>query len=351
MLPTVTLDPSTIWIIDSSDTEEVASGAITSALEWMRPHAAGPLSLFFSSRSVDALAQAGAFPSEPRFAEVLTSLGLANVISPKTLAASVSRFLASNPWIEEQVDLRDVLFHATTIAPDPTLAIPAQGLRTASVETLGLLGICARENGRHSVYAFSRLNDEHARIRVTTTVDILEIAENDARTEEAIDVEIDVISSPGAWSRALSSKQIWRDADCPADLEVAIWLAASELEKISGGGMREFRVGSAFFGTLQACGADGDGAYAESVLMKCAQTVLFRSNLRPAPFWTSTARVSVRERKRDRAKAWRQHVTKSHQALRLMYWEAPNGLVEFATLESKVEESIADGDALEPRGW
>jgi hypothetical protein len=51
------------------------------------------------------------------------------------------------------------------------------------------------------------------------------------------------------------------------------------------------------------------------------------------------------------AKAWRLHVTKSHQALRLMYWSLPNGQIEFATLEEKGNECIDEGEKLQKRKW
>ncbi|RWI50105.1 MAG: hypothetical protein EOR16_31145 [Mesorhizobium sp.] len=351
MLPAITVDPSIIWILDDSDTEETASVAITRALEWMRPTATAPLDLLLSGRSVDALAAAGAFPSEPRLAQILSSLGLENVISPKTLAMSVSRFLSSTAWIEDEIGISDVLFHNTSIDPDPTPTISAPGLRVVSVDTIVLAGICAQENRRYSIYAFPRQPVPHRRLSVATTIDILEFVEDEPLTEQAIEVDLEAIRSPDAWYQGVSGVQVWRDAGCAADLEVAIWLTASELEKASGGGLREFRVGTAFLQTLQACGAARDGPHAEAVLTKCAQTVLGKSNLRPKPFWTSTARTSVRERERDKAKAWRQQVTKSHEALRLMYWESPNGLIEFATLEAKAEETIDDGEVLDARGW
>ncbi|MES0175367.1 hypothetical protein [Mesorhizobium sp. M0006] len=351
MLPAITIDPSTIWIVDASDSEEMASEAITRALQWMRPGAAAPLDLLLSGRSVDALAAAGAFPSEPRLAQILSNLGLESVISAKTLAMSVGRFLASTAWVENETGISDALFHETSIVPDPTSAVLAPGLRAISVDTIGLVSICSQRSKRYSVYAFPRQPVVHREMNVTTMVDILEFVENDTVTEFAIETDLQVIRSPDGWLHGLSGIQVWRDADCAADVEVAIWLAALELDKVAGGGLREFRVGTAFLQSLQECGASGDGPHAEAALTKCAQTVLIASSLRPKPFWTSTARTSIRERKRDKAKAWRQHVTKSQEALRLMYWESPNGQLEFATLEAKVEETIAEGDVLGPRAW
>ena len=150
----------------------------------------------------------------------------------------------------------------------------------------------------------------------------------------------------------LSSQQIWNEADCSNDLEVAILLAASALAKQSGCGLKMFRVGSGFLESLRESGAFNTGPFADVTITKCAQTVLLQSNLTPQPFRTNAkANAPTRIRQRDNAKAWRIHVTKNHQALRLMYWELPNGHIEFATLEAKAEESIDEGNALLPRAW
>jgi hypothetical protein len=352
MLPPIMVDPSTIWLIDSNDTPENAETAISSAMEWMKPNVSGPLQLYLSRRGVEALAEANAFPAEPRLSDALKAVGLDGVLSAKTLAASVSRFLSSNSWIEEKVGISDVLLQATKISPDPTFAIANPQLRILSVEAFGLAALCANENDSHLLYAFPRQSGSHRDVRVEAGFDIIDLGENNIRTEETVDRQIMVLRDPSAWRAALSPEDIWRGADGPEELEVAISLAATALGVMTKCGLKEFRVGTSFLECLRSNGAAGSGAYALSVLQKCAQTVLIQSSLQPKPFYTSSdANATVRERKRDKAKAWRLHVTKSHQALRLMYWALPCGQIEFATLEEKSEESIHDGEYLPQRKW
>jgi hypothetical protein len=350
MLPMVVVDPSVIWMIDSMDGADVAD-SILSALEWMNPNAGGPLDIVFSRRGIEALTVAGAFPAEPRLNELLTSMGLSHIIAAKTLAGMVSRFMANNNYIEDVVGLQDVLYHSTEIEPDPSLVITNPDLQTLSVDSIGLVALCAQE-GRHQLsYGFPRQGHEHCRIQAATHITILELFDCD-RADKAVKVDLDVLRSPSAWSCGLSSLQIWRDADCSNDLEVAIWLKAMELTQQSGCGLRAFRVGTEFLQTLAKCEAAGAGVYAEPTLTKCAQLLLLQSNLDPRPFRSSAdTNASVRQRQRDKAKAWRLHVTSSHQALRLMYWELATGEIEFATLGPKVDEVIHEGNALEPRAW
>lgn len=352
MLPEVAVDPSVIWIVDSTDTVEEARNAIATALKWMKPNAAGPLGLFLSRRSVEALASLNAFPAEARLAAVLRTLDLDGVVSSKSLAASVGRFLSSNMWIEESVGLQDVLYHGTTVTPDPTLAIVDCNLRDVSIDAMGLAALCTQAGGRHTICGFPRQEEAHHRVQVSTNIDIIEVEGRDQQDGIAVDIILDVLKFPHEWARGLSSETVWRDADCATDLELAIWLGAVTSSQQSGCGLKNFRVGTEFLDSLRASGAAGDGAFAEATLAKCVQSVLLKSSLKPKPFRTSTAaNASVRKRNRDNAKAWRQHVTKSHQALRLMYWELPCGQIEFATVEMKAEESIDEGGVLLPRAW
>lgn len=353
MLPTVTVDPSAIWIVDAADSQILASDLIKQALKWMQPNATGPLPLYISSRSVAALTEAGAFPAGPRLAAMLTSLGLQGVVSSKDLANSVGRFLANNLWLEDLVQLKDALYQDISITPDPTLAINDNALQLASRDAIGLVSLlCTRVCSRHSVYGFPRQSVACQPTSVSTKLDILHVGDDEQVIEETVEAELHLLGSPRDWSRALSSLQIWKDADEPLEVEVAIWLAASELAKQSGCGLRAFRVGSEFLESIRNNGALGVGPFAEATLSKCAQTVLQASSLRPKPLRTAkNANAPIRVRQRDKAKAWRQHVTKRHEALRLMYWELPNGHIEFASLEVKAESSIDDGQPLPVAIW
>lgn len=351
MLPMVLVDPSVVWMIDSMDEVGVAKDAIASALEWMSPNAGGALDILLSRRGIEALTNAGAFPAEPRLNEVLASLGLEQVINAKTLAGTVSRFLSCNRWIEDVVGLCDVLYENTDIEPDVSLCITNPELRMLSIDSIGLVAVFVQEVNQQFRYGFPRQNEKHQLIQAATHISILELIGGD-QNDKSVKIKLDVLGSPCAWSSGLSSLQIWREAGCSNDLEVAIWLKAKELALQSNCELRSFRVGTQFLETLVSCEAVGEGSYAETTLVKCAQLLLLQSNLRPRPFRSSAdANASVRLRLRDKAKAWRLHVTSSHQALRLMYWELPTGEIEFATMGPKVDAFIHDGEPMQPRAW
>lgn len=352
MLPVVMVDPCTLWLIDDFDTSEEVEDYISHSLEWMKPNAAGPLKISLSSRAVEALTEAQAFPAEPRLEKALKGAGLEGVISAKTLAASVGRFLANNNWVEDSVGLEGILFNNISIDPDLAESITDPDLKRASKEAVGLTALCTCEINHRHLYAFPRFSKPKTDLDVSFSVDIVDFGSGDIREKQEGSCSIQVLRSPAAWSEAISGEEAWRNAESSEEVEVAILASAMRMDESANCGIKKFRVGSGFLESLRYCGAVGDGAYANAVLQKCAQTVLNISSLQPNHFHNSTsANSTVRVRERDNAIAWRLHVTKRHQALRLMYWELPCGSLEFSTLDEKAEEDILEGEILIARTW
>lgn len=70
----------------------------------------------------------------------------------------------------------------------------------------------------------------------------------------------------------------------------------------------------------------------------CARLIMGQPKNRAVAF-------RVPRRKRDGAIPFRTHITKRHEALRLMFWQATNGVVELANIGGKSEQLIFEGDA------
>jgi hypothetical protein len=87
-----------------------------------------------------------------------------------------------------------------------------------------------------------------------------------------------------------------------------------------------------------------DGAFSSVVLEKRAQVIASSGNLKVKDLRTSKSKAApTKKRDRDGATAKRVHVTGSGPGLRLMFWELPNGEVEFSTLRNKFDVEIDDG--------
>jgi hypothetical protein len=147
-------------------------------------------------------------------------------------------------------------------------------------------------------------------------------------------------------------RHIWKAADHPKLIRLAIQLAARKMLRESGrlcslDQVPEFRIGTGFWDSLVATQADRDRTFASDVLDACTRVVAGQAKKGAAlqPFKVEAKSKSPqRLRSEDKAKAWRMHVTLRHEALRLMVWERMDGVFEFANIGNKWEERIEEGD-------
>jgi hypothetical protein len=100
-------------------------------------------------------------------------------------------------------------------------------------------------------------------------------------------------------------------------------------------------MGSRFIESFIEWDGLGNGAYSNSVLETCARIVAGspKNEVREMRSRSPGGRERPIVRS-DGAKAFRTHVSKSGEAIRLMYWQANDGSVEFANIGPKRELEI-----------
>jgi hypothetical protein len=96
-----------------------------------------------------------------------------------------------------------------------------------------------------------------------------------------------------------------------------------------------------------------NGTHASSVRETCARIILRRPKYQVVPFLTRPASKKGKweqARRTDGARAYRTHIAKSHEALRLMYWDLrsisgdrPGSFIEFANVGARSELVILPG--------
>jgi hypothetical protein len=102
-----------------------------------------------------------------------------------------------------------------------------------------------------------------------------------------------------------------------------------------------FAIGKRFPESLARWQAWGDGKYASSTLETCAHLVGRLPNIKIARmFQYKGRRREDITRQEDGATAWRTHISKGNEALRLMFWRRTNGSIELANVGGKFELEI-----------
>lgn len=348
MLPGIVVDPSLIWLFsEQEDSSTDVERILRDSLLWHSPGEAAGYKLLVVSRAVEELTTLGYFPAEPHVRAVLSSLGLSHVISARQLARDIARFLANLQSIEDESGLKDVLCDRVDIEPDIFQGITHDQLLnlskacmyfTACVSAISELGPFSYR------YAFCR-SDGVSRVVQVTGVPLLA---EPARLVDELNVgwpfDVWVVAAPQQLTETMSAQDTWRFARSAGDLEVAIRLEAGLVAAAAGQvALRRFVVGQQFLASLEACQASGGARFAPLVLRKCAMIVADApnvdvQNLRVLPASDS----AVRCRESDGALARRVHITKSHEALRLMFWEHGDGTLEFANVADKFDITISE---------
>jgi hypothetical protein len=155
-------------------------------------------------------------------------------------------------------------------------------------------------------------------------------------------------SSVDSFLNAQSPRTLWQFAENEGEFELAIRLAAREIRRQSGcpdpsRNCEAFSLGASFVGSLDAWEATGAEKNSAVVLDTCARIVARMPKNELVKFFRPTgAKNKVEDvvRAHDSAEAWRTHVTKHQEALRLMFWRCRTGLVEFANVGAKDDLEI-----------
>lgn len=101
-----------------------------------------------------------------------------------------------------------------------------------------------------------------------------------------------------------------------------------------------FAFGPHFFSSAHQYGGIDGGL--KSILMEHITTLVYAPEKAEFSEFRNSHKKSsgVRTRESDKAKAYRMHLTKSHEGFRLMFWRLEDGSIEFANVGPKFEEKI-----------
>ena len=135
----------------------------------------------------------------------------------------------------------------------------------------------------------------------------------------------------------LDALQLWSKAESDEEIKYAILTRATSIRKTAGCKNPEancdlFSIGRTFRETLAAWQAGGNSKFSSTTFETCARLVAKKPK--------EACNMFGQSRASDLAVSYRTHVTKDHEALRLMYWKLPDGSIELACVGSKHELEI-----------
>lgn len=346
MTLSVAIDAALLAVPSLANDEQEAESIIQKIIYWSRTlRKARAIRFLQLSDTTEILAHANCFPSGPNIKALLELFNLNHVYSTEDIRQSVNLILQG---VSSAIDVWDVEvsgLSACKANPDLEQKYSDPNLYESLMRLVGS-AVCAKipsiNNCTHIVLGTDSMADKlsfRAQIDGITTAQLWQGVYCPFSVVGAIPIS----SSIDEMIAAIGSRGLWNMANSSALFHLAI--AAKVVEILTSAGtptklaaVPVFSIGSAFWHSTAVTNSGPNGTHAGTVLDTCARLIAGAPKNEVAEF-------HVPPRFRDGAIAYRTHITKRHEALRLMFWKTSNGVIEFANVGVKAEELIVEGDA------
>ena len=346
MKPTILLDTAIFAIPNDLVSEEIFEELFGRIVAWDACiRSQNCVNIAIDDDAISYLALANCFPAHDSIKALLDILELGHVYSARDLNRKIYSILErASPSSEvtgfkvTDCDLIDC--HELSINVDN------EHLLKASISSVATVLFAASQTVQLTNCIFVpgyNVDGKGTRISVSVTVAGKGAGDIGCDGPQALDCEVKMAQWPEDVLAVLDADAAWDAAEATEELALPISLKAAEKlniipQSLPLGQGRGFKVGEGFLASLEHHEAGPSQAFSGTTLDRCASVVAANTN--------SFERDFGKSRSADKAQAKRVHVTKRHQALRLMFWHLGE-TIEFANVGVKSELWIDEGN---PRG-
>jgi hypothetical protein len=342
----VAIDAALIAVPSLAVDVNEAESIIGRIIYWSKiVRAEGPVRYLQLSDVAETLAKANCFPSGPNIRALLELFELDHVYSSEDIRRSVNLLLEKTEAFSDVLGIEVIEFSNNFELPD-LKRLYADEYLYESVVRLLLSSACATlVNASNVTFLVCGLAQAPRIIKYQSQIDdcVATMAvEGFCWPISVFNTSIKLVSSVDDLALTVGSLSLWNMAASAAMIHLAVATRALEISMGSGTGatlatIPSFAIGSEFLTSAFACNGGPDGTHTEVIIDACARLIIGKPKNRVRSFGTKM-------RQRDGASAFRLHVTKRHEALRLMFWKTPGNVIEIANIGVKSEEIIENGD-------
>jgi hypothetical protein len=340
MRPVVAIDVALLAIPSVASSAAAVEGTLANVNEWAAAMEKENCCQFaICSEAVAVLQAANCFPATHNVQALLELYQLGHVFSARDVNSRIFSIISRAERLVDVYDL-EVLETETTIAAAIDFSDGPDALVQSAQATLATVAWSKFPEMSRVALGFST---SQSKIRFESWVTNAEIVAGELQTytpAKQAASEIICVSSPSEFLGTLNPATLWFHADDEIQYHLAISLkialaSGTPLESLPSEKHPDFVIGPNFTVSLAKNQADKNNSHADVVRKKCAQAIVGQLEL-------DTGR-SEETRKFDGAKSVRIHVTKHHEAIRLMLWRCPGGHFEIANIGPKSELTIQVG--------
>jgi hypothetical protein len=337
MKPVIAIDLSLFAVPTTADSSSEVQDILSRIQSWASLIDRQNCTTFVTlSNAVDVLRAANCFPATHHLRALLQLYELEHVFSANDINTRLFSILQKAQRFSEVIgfevsELESSDISGTDVAKSPDLAI------LKSLACL-LASIALAEHSELIRITTAFPCDQAMEIKAKVA-----LVERQGKLEERdVDVhaQVRVVARPGEYLESLDVEPVWEQAEDAVQLHLAISLEVAKahgipLDTLPLKGVPLFCIGSEFLPSLRSHGALTRGTLANVVRVKCSQVLLSKAQAAPKSFECRSG---------DKAEGFRVHLSKDHEAFRLMYWTRPDGSTEFANIGIKRELLICEGD-------
>lgn len=334
----VHIDTSALAMPGPAVTDKVGYERILKRLIWIVGGSSSAFTFTKSDTAASDLLEAGHFPLRADISEWIDLCEIEAEFDAKTITSLYRSILERTHSIVDVCRVECRSEGQVSLVPklnDDALEVGLRALSRNAFSTASYilcfgegyyLGLCSGIPDAVGNYSFS--------------CDQVELTSKDSG-QSTVSLDSNILCVEG-WKDFLTADAfaIWKRAKSDSLLHLALFIKAMQVRKDAGVGLDvgEFFIGSEFFESLRANAASRDQPRSSVVFETCAKLLAGYPKYAESEF--------DKTRSSDGAEAYRTHITKHHDGLRLMYWK--NGdVIEFANIGPKHELEIREGNIKE----
>lgn len=333
----VCLDPSFFWIAEHEDAPEAVKKYFERVVSMLVLHRTKRLEFFVHEDSAIKLYEQGILPSERHLERFFLHLQDDIELSIRDISKALNELLLNDPSPEDF--WADAILSMEEPVEVLTQQIVGSDRRDISENSIMNFGFTWSASKNSDSYYFPRLQGEDCSIKAIIKVELSELDSITIVDGASIGVKFEAFATASSLIKKIDEDKLW----CAGANEDALSLAINVMAEKNFGvplGDLKFSFGERFSATAALCGGIDGGL--KAILMNKIMNILCSPDAVEISIFRKTkdANSGPRIRTSDDAIAHRVHLTKSHEAFRLMFWKMENGHIEFANVSPKHEENI-----------
>jgi hypothetical protein len=349
MTPSLALDPALLAIAAITKNEAqvaAAIGAIASIAQELR--AGCECRIHILADSCTLLADAGLFPAPMAISKMLADFGLSHVYTAEDIRRAVNDVLSRTRHLETLSEI-DFMIPTSFIAAPEIRGTREGPLREGLELTLLHVAFAARVCHPKLVQILIADMLISREIKITADLENIDPALKPDGTTNLVGFEslVWTAASVEQFLQDLVPEIVWQNAEDASEFSLAIKIGAHQTRRLAGcpspkSNCETFTVGPHFVESLGRCEATGNGRHASSTLAACARIVarMPKEQINALVRKTGAGKKKEQVTRPDNALAWRTHLSKRHEAMRLMFWKKADGTIEFSSIGPKSDLEI-----------